>query len=239
MPFRRLTQFAGFSALLAFTGCSALAFQTSRAMFPTDVEIQTSCIEYPNTTEAVSAGMEKASAAGWRVMALGARTTSFLIFGVEHVVVCYEKRIDSAKDQAATDHGSWETGSAPMQQLHQTGNTAEARRTLATACGNGEMGACDNLGFLEEESGNLATAKLLYAKACNGGAMRACTNLGASEREAGNLAEARRLFTQACNGGEAVACNRLNALEGKGQAPPMPPVPAPPKPSCLGEHCPP
>jgi hypothetical protein len=45
--------------------------------------------------------MATAATAGWRVMTLGARTTSFLIFGTEYVVVCYERRIDSPPDQSA------------------------------------------------------------------------------------------------------------------------------------------
>lgn len=101
MRFRRLPRFAGFAALLACTGCTVLAFQTSRPTFPTDVKIQTACAEYPHTAGDVSAGMAAAAADGWRVMTLGTRTTSFLIFFTEYVVVCYEKRIDSPTGQAA------------------------------------------------------------------------------------------------------------------------------------------
>jgi len=42
-----------------------------------------------------------AAADGWRVMTLGTRTTSFLIFFTEYVVVCYEERVDPTTDHAA------------------------------------------------------------------------------------------------------------------------------------------
>lgn len=105
-------------------------------------------------------------------------------------------------------------------------NEAEHARGVAlleTACAEGEMGACVNLG-VEFEYGeavpqDLDRAMALYRQACDGGEPLGCNNLanGMVEGTApGGMAEANALFRQACVNGEARGCSDLGVSYGDG-----------------------
>jgi TPR repeat protein len=93
---------------------------------------------------------------------------------------------------------------------------AGARVLFTVACDDGEMKACNYLGYLYSQGlggdQDREKARDVYQKACDQGTMSSCASLGSLYQDAGNGDEARNYFQKACNGGLAESCKLLRAV---------------------------
>ncbi len=108
--------------------------------------------------------------------------------------------------------------------LNKSGNLSGSLVDLRQACGLGNSGACENLGWTYELSttlGNPATAAQFFEAACNLGDGYACHALGNLYEEnvpgvTPNMATAAQFFRKGCGLGDPYSCCGLTELYEKG-----------------------
>jgi serine/threonine-protein kinase len=94
---------------------------------------------------------------------------------------------------------------------------AQARALFAQICDDGDLRACNYLGYLYAQGlgGRLdrEMARTIYQKACDRGTPSSCASLGSLYQDAGNDDDARKYFTKACDGGLKDGCTLLQNLQ--------------------------
>jgi serine/threonine-protein kinase len=94
-----------------------------------------------------------------------------------------------------------------------------ARTFFTQACdgGNGNMSACNYLGYLYAQGLggpiNELNAKEFWQKACDHNIFASCAGLGRLYQDSGDNDEARKYIEKACKGGVAGACKALNGAQ--------------------------
>ena len=93
---------------------------------------------------------------------------------------------------------------------------AGARVLFTVACDDGEMKACNYLGYLYAQGlggdQDRVKARDVYQKACDQGTLSSCASLGSLYQDSGNKDDARKYFQKACDGGVNEACNLLRGI---------------------------
>ena len=88
-----------------------------------------------------------------------------------------------------------------------------AKFLFTEACDNGEMKACNYLGYLYAQGlggdQDREKARTIYQRACDQGTLTSCASLGSLFQDAGNSDEARKYFQKACDGGVVESCKLL------------------------------
>jgi len=94
---------------------------------------------------------------------------------------------------------------------------AGARVLFTAACDDGEMKACNYLGYLYARGlggdQDRDKARDVYQRACEQGTLSGCASLGSLYQDAGNIDEARNYFQKACDGGVAQSCKLLRGVQ--------------------------
>jgi hypothetical protein len=115
---------------------------------------------------------------------------------------------DQKKAMAATD---FQTGKG----FYESKQFPAARSSFDSSCQNGEMQACNYLGYMwakgQGGSSNSERAAQLFMKACNGGVMSSCVSLGTLLQDNDQKAEAQSYFKKACDGGSVEGCKALSS----------------------------
>jgi tetratricopeptide (TPR) repeat protein len=92
-----------------------------------------------------------------------------------------------------------------------------ARYLFILACNDGEMKACNYLGYLYAQGlggdQDREKARDVYQRACDQETLSSCASLGSLYQDAGNPDEARRYFQKACKGGVAESCKLLRGVQ--------------------------
>ncbi|MCR4941536.1 MAG: sel1 repeat family protein [Campylobacter sp.] len=97
-------------------------------------------------------------------------------------------------------------------------NASEVQNRLQSACDNGDMMSCKDLGIVYDISKigvekNASKALEYYIKACNGGEKSACSLAGGLyHRNFDDLQNAQNYLTKACDMGEFHACDELGGI---------------------------
>jgi serine/threonine-protein kinase len=100
------------------------------------------------------------------------------------------------------------------KSAHDHKQFGQARTYCAQACGSGNMGGCNYLGYMyaQGQGGaiNELKAKEIWQKACDQGNWSSCASLGTLYQDDGNSDEARKYFQKACS--HQVACDLLRGM---------------------------
>jgi tetratricopeptide (TPR) repeat protein len=101
--------------------------------------------------------------------------------------------------------------------LYKQKRYANARPLFDQACNDGEMKACNYLGYLYAQGlggpHDRKKAQDVYQRACDQETLSSCASLGSLYQDAGDGDNARKYFRKACNGGVAEACDLLRSLQ--------------------------
>jgi serine/threonine protein kinase len=99
------------------------------------------------------------------------------------------------------------------EALFKQKHYSDARPLFEQACSEGQMRACNYLGYLYAQGigglKDVGKAHALYQKACEQGTLSSCASLGSLYQDAGDNDDARKYFQKACSGGVAEACDLL------------------------------
>jgi len=94
---KRMWCLIGFSVLTC-TGCTTIAFQSLRTVFPAATKVEAKCTEYSESVDDIGNAIAGEAAHGWRVMSMGSRVTTVLVvFSSSAVAVCYEREASSVR----------------------------------------------------------------------------------------------------------------------------------------------
>jgi serine/threonine-protein kinase len=93
----------------------------------------------------------------------------------------------------------------------------QARTHFTQACDDGNMNACNYLGYIYDMGLGVQAddkeAGKVYQKSCDQGNMRGCNGLGCVFQNLGNITEARKYFQKACDGKVPEACDLLRGVQ--------------------------